>query len=140
MATITSTVNSEKTLQAWQEEERKFFIENRYINCKANDIRSLDQNALVNRWYSDIAKHRDIDPVTVRRECKLNYGTQILRSDDKMLNWLYSKSVDKLPYDKRLIIMDGFQITSIMSTSQLMQYLGCMEQDYPFLESEKNRK
>lgn len=135
MSTITKKINSLKTLEEWQQQEREFFEEHKYINCKASDRRSLDQNALVHVWYKDIAVHRDIDEITVRRECKLNYGTQILRTDDEALNWVYSRTIDKIRYEKRLIVMDGFQITSIMSTAQLTKYLSRMEEDYPFLES-----
>ncbi len=137
MSNIKQKVNSIKSLNEWQQKEREFFNEHKYINCSASDRRSLDQNALVNVWYKDIADHRDVSVITVRRECKLNYGTQILRADSTALNWLYSKTIDILPYEQRLIIIDGFQVTSIMSTTQLQKYLNAMEEDYPFLESIK---
>lgn len=137
MSNIKQKINSLKSLEEWQKKEREFFNEHKYINCSASDRRSLDQNALVHVWYKDIADHRDVDVITVRRECKLNYGTQILRADDESLNWVYSKTIDRIRYEKKLIIMDGFQITSIMSTAQLQKYLNAMEEDYPFLESIK---
>jgi len=137
MSNIKQKINSLKSLEEWQAKEREFFNEHKYINCSASDRRSLDQNALVHVWYKDIADHRDVDVITVRRECKLNYGTQILRADDEALNWVYSQTIDRIRYEKRLIIMDGFQITSIMSTAQLQKYLSAMEEDYPFLESVK---
>ena len=135
MSSIKKTVNSLQSLNEWQSQERAFFDVHKYINCTANDRRSLDQNALVHVWYRGIADHRDVDVITVRRECKLNYGTEILRADDDALNWVYSQTIDRIRYEKRLIIIDGFQVTSIMSTAQLQKYLNAMEEDYPFLES-----
>ena len=142
MTTIKQRVASERDRQEWFSKLEEFQKEHKYINCTASDRRSLDQNALVHVWYGDIAKSREgVTVVDVRRECKLNYGVPILRRDDEMLNWLYKNTIDRLrEYEKRLILVDSFQITSIMSSGQLMEYLTCMETDYPWLESVKNEK
>lgn len=104
---------------------------------KANKKRSLDANAIKSVWYRDIAKYReDVSIKDVERECKLKYGVTILRADPAN-NWIYERSIDKLPYDKKLIIMDRLAVTSQMNTKQMNDYLECMKNDYPFLKSNK---
>jgi hypothetical protein len=104
---------------------------------KANKKRSLDANAIKSVWYRDIAKYReDVSIKDVERECKLKYGVTILRADPAN-NWIYERSIDKLPYEKKLVIMDRLAVTSQMNTKQMNDYLECMKNDYPFLKSNK---
>jgi len=132
---IRKKVNSLKSLEEWQREEREYFEEHKYINCTASDRRSLDMNALVNMWYKDIADVRgDVTAQDVRRECKVNYGVPILRRDAGH-NWIYQNTIDRMSYEKRLRAIDVFAVTSVMSTAELKEYLGMMENDYPYLES-----
>lgn len=105
---------------------------------KATKKRSLDANAIKSVWYRDIAKYQeDVSIKEVERECKLKYGVTILRADPAN-NWIYERSLDKLPYEKKLIIMDRLAVTSQMNTKQMNAYLECMKSDYPFLRSSRD--
>lgn len=105
---------------------------------KASKKRSLDANALKSVWYRDIAAYcEDLSIKEVERECKLKYGVTILRADPAN-NWIYERSIDRLPYEKKLIIMDRLAITSQMTTKQMKLYLDCMQSDHPFLKSNKD--
>ena len=131
---IRKKVNSLKTLEEWQREEREYFLENKYINCTASDRRSLDMNALVNMWYKDISEVRgDVTAKDVQRECKVNYGTTILRREAGH-NWVYKQTLDLLTYEQRIKAIDCYAVTSVMSTAQLREYIGMMENDHPYLE------
>jgi len=131
---IRKKVNSLKSLEEWQREEREYFLEHKYINCTASDRRSLDMNALVNIWYKDIADVRgDVTAKDVQRECKVNYGVTILRREAGH-NWIYKRTIDQLTYEQRIKAIDCYAVTSVMSTAQLREYIGMMENDYPYLE------
>lgn len=142
MTTKKFTVNSLSALDECLKDIADSFVELKYINVTLSDKRSLDQNALKEVWYRDIAKCRqDVSVNEVRRECKLKHGVPILRRDSEINNWLYQKSLDLLPYEKQLILMDeksGFAVTSAMSTAQMQEYLNEVNLEYPFLESKKS--
>jgi len=132
---ISKKVNSLKSLEMWFLELREYFEKHKYINCTASDRRSLDMNRLVNQWYKDIADVRgDVTALDVRRECKVNYGVPILRREEGH-NWIYKQTIDRMVYEQKLKAIDLFAVTSVMSTAQLKEYLQCMENDYPYLES-----
>ena len=131
-------VNSDRSLTNAIEHLRSVFSDKKYARVKIDaGKRTLDQNALKSVWYGLIAKHRgDVTAKDVERECKLNYGLSILRRDPAR-NWVYEKSVDMLPYEKKLRVMDSFAVTSIMTVLELREYLAMMQSDYPFLDSNR---
>ena len=112
------------------------FEEIHYFNATLSDKRSLDQNALKEVWYKDISEKReDMSINDVRRECKLLYGVPILRRDSDMDNWLFQQTLDKLDHERKLKVMDSFDITSKMSTAQMKEYLNEINLEHPWLES-----
>ena len=129
-------VNSEHTLKCFLQSAETLFNEHKYIVFKwVGGKRTLSQNALKSVWYADIAKHRgDMTAKEVENECKLEFGIPILRRDPAN-NWVYERTLDRLPYDKRLTIMPKFAVTSSMSVKELTEYLGEMQNRYPFLRS-----
>ena len=136
MTTQKYIINTPKKLESFFEDARFLYSDIKYMNATISDKRSLDQNALKEVWYKDISTHRgDVSINEARRECKLKHGVTILRRDSPMNNWLYEKSLDLLPYEKQLIMMDAFGITSEMSTSQMKEYLSEINLEYPALES-----
>lgn len=131
-------VNSERSLQSAIDDLSNAVKKHKYARVKIDaGKRTLSQNALKAVWYSDIAKMRDdVTAKDVERECKYKYGLPILRRDAKH-EYVFSKSVDLLPYEKRLVVMDCFAVTSVMSVSELKEYLTMMQNDHPYLSSEK---
>lgn len=149
MNSIKAKVNSRESLLKWCQDLVDFWEEHKYINVTASIKRSLDQNALIHAAFEIIAEHRnnnhgDTNGLQVKRECKLSYGTYILRTDDPMYDWLYKQTLDKLDYEKKLKVIDSFQITSIMSPDQLTKFYKMICDDAPFvverIEELKTRK
>jgi len=123
------------TAHKWLDDE---FEKHKYCRVKIDGgKRTLSQNALKAVWYGDISKHRgDVTAKDVERECKYKYGLPILRQDT-MHEYVFSKAVDVLPYEKRIKVMDCFAVTSIMSVEQKKEYLQMMQNDYLFLTNNK---
>ena len=121
----------------------KSFIEDEYKKYKYIRIKSyggkrtLDQNSLKCVWYKEISEQRsDVSSKDVERECKYKYGLPILRRDP-VHEYVFSRAVDPLPYEKRLVVMDCFAVTSVMSVEQLTEYTKMMKIDYPYLRGNK---
>lgn len=131
-------VNSEATRDNVKKEIDRVFAEKKYARVKIDaGKRTLSQNALKSVWYFDIAKHRgDVNAKDVERECKYKYGLPIIRRN-AMQNYVHEQITDKLIYEKRIKVMDCFAVTSIMSVTELKEYLEMMRTDYPYLTSEK---
>lgn len=135
---IKAKINSRQSLLDWCQSLVDFWEENKYINVTASVLRSNDQNALIHAAFQIIADHRnehhgDTTDLQVKRECKLTYGTHILRRDDPMHDWVYRQTLDKLDYDRQLKCMDSFQVTSIMSHVQLTEFYKMICDDAPFV-------
>lgn len=130
-------VNNPLSLKTARDGITEAYERDNYARVKIDSgKRTLSQNALKSVWYKDIADFRgDVTSKDVERECKLNYGVPILRRD-VATNWVYEQSIDKLPHEKKLIVMDRFAVTSIMSVKEKKEYLNCLQSDYPFLSNE----
>ena len=131
--------NSKATLKTAHDWLDQVFEDHKYGRMKIEaGKRTLPQNAIKSVWYGHIAEKRgDITAKEAERECKYKYGLQILRRDP-MHEYVFSKSVDGLPYEKRLKVMDCFAVTSIMSVKELSEYLDMMQSDYPYLRGRKD--
>lgn len=129
-------VNSKHTLElAHKELNQRFEKDGFFYHKITTGKRTLPQNSLKSVWYARISSERgDISAKEVERECKYRYGLPILRRDP-MHEYVFSKSVDILPYEKRLKVMDCFAVTSVMTVSELKEYLDCMQSDYSYLSS-----
>jgi hypothetical protein len=132
-------INSKATLQNAIDYLQEIFDSHKYARVKVDTgKRTLPQNALKSIWYAHVAETRgDVTAKDVERECKYKYGLPILRRDP-MHEYVFSKAVDPLPYEKRLKVMDCFAVTSIMSVSELSEYLKTMQSDYPYLKGNKD--
>ena len=131
---IKDKINSKQKLLEWCEQLVDYWTENKYINVTASVQRSLDQNALIHSAIAIVAEVRgDLSTIELKREFKLDYGTHILRRDDPMYNWIYGASLDKLDRERQLKIMDAFQVTSLMSTTQLTEFYEQICRDYTYV-------
>lgn len=109
------------------------------LSWREGDVRSLSQNALVHRWYSDIARHYgDRDMYEVKGQCHVDYGVDI-RMQDPLFAYVYSKSVGKLPYEKQVDFWAKqsrkdesavFYMTSVMTHIELSTYMDAMGRHY----------
>ncbi|WP_401733486.1 hypothetical protein [Stenotrophomonas muris] len=62
--------------------------------------------------------------------CKLHFGVPILRAEDDEFRAKYDKAVKPMAYEDKLILMEWFPVTSLMTTPQLSQYLESVQRHY----------
>ena len=94
--------------------------------------RSLDQNALLHKWYGEIATQTHSEPWRVKGECHLKYGLPI-RSRDPVFLWLWERTGNLLPYEKQVSLLGQtgeLRITSAMKVKELTEYMDAMQRDY----------
>jgi hypothetical protein len=98
---------------------------------KGDTMRNLDQNALVNIWYRDIAKQAgDRSTQEVTRECKLTCGVPILRAESEEFRAMYDKVMKNHDYETKLEIMDWLPVSSIMTQAQMTEYMDTIYHKY----------
>ena len=94
--------------------------------------RSLDQNALINSMYGDIAQaKKDESTSQVRRRCKLHFGVPILRGCDEEFRAVYDKVVKPHDYETKLAIMDYLPVTSRMGKAKATEYINTVMSEHP---------
>jgi hypothetical protein len=94
--------------------------------------RSLDQNALLHKWYGEVASQsRDTTAMQVKGQCHVAYGLPI-RLRDEAFAWVWKQSGARLSYEKqcRLFERGTFAMTSAMTTKELSEYMDAMSRDY----------
>ena len=91
--------------------------------------RTKDQNALYWEWASQVADHQGETKEDVHREAKLSIGCPILYRDDEKFAAMYRQIIAPLPRDSedeeemtRLKMMDWFEVSSIMTTRQFVEF------------------
>ncbi len=121
------TVNSISTLAATTHALEADFKEHKYLQVQitAGKLRSLPQNAMIYKLYSDAARVTEGEtPQTIRRECKLVLGVPILRSEDPKFRDKWDNNIKTaLRYEQKLEIMDFWPVTSRMNTEQESRYI-----------------
>jgi hypothetical protein len=126
-------VNSEEALSRTFGELRELFRANRYLKLKATagKKRSLNQNDLSHVWYEQMAREdRQEDARGHRRYCKLHHGVPILRAEDSDFREAYDAVIRPLAYELKLVAMDHWPVTSLMTKPQLSAYLEAVQADY----------
>ena len=127
------TINSESSLSNAIGEIREAWKAHRFIrlNIKTGKDRSLDQNGISHVWYEQIARElREDTALGVKKFCKLHYGVPIMRAEDEDFRRLYDLVIKPLSYEKKLEAMAAWPVTSLMTKSQLSQYLEAMQSAY----------
>lgn len=102
------------------------------VTFQAGEKRTLSQNALIHKWYDEIANHYgDRDAAQVKAECHVEFGLPI-RLRDEAFDWVWQKSGAKLPYDKQLALFQRgtFAMTSEMTTAELTEYMDAVSRHY----------
>lgn len=93
--------------------------------------RSLDANALSHIWYAEIAKQKgDQSAHDYRLQCKLHHGVQILRRDSEEFRAFYDRFFIKLDYAEKLQAMNWVEISRVMSTAQMTEYMNAIQNTY----------
>lgn len=126
-------INSEIALQSAVGQLREQFKDRKYLTVSITHgkTRSLDQNAISHAWYEQVSRElREDSPLGVKSFCKLHFGVPILRAEDDDFRAKYDKVVKPMAYEDKLILMEWFPVTSLMTTPQLSQYLESVQRHY----------
>ena len=94
--------------------------------------RTTNQNALLHKWYGQIAKHEgDRSAKDVKGECHHKWALDI-RLRDEQFAWVWERTGALLPYEKQcsLLASETLGISSRMTTAELKEYLDAIEQHY----------
>jgi len=88
------------------------------LTIKEGKPRTLSQNALVHKWFGEIAKQTHESADQVKRECKFYQGCPILMADDPAFVD-FIRNLSHLTTEQKIAAMDYIAVTSIMDTKQL---------------------
>lgn len=91
--------------------------------------RSLSQNALIHKWFSEIAAQTHSSADQVKRECKLYQGCPILMADDPAFV-SFIRNLSGLTVEEKIAAMDYVSVTSVMTTKQLKQFGDAVQAKY----------
>lgn len=126
-------INSDESLQRHIGDLRGMYAQHHFIrgSMKTGKDRSLDQNAISHAWYEQIARElREDDALGWKSYCKLHLAVPILRAEDEEFRESYDLVIKPLTYEKKLIAMKCWPVTSIMTKPQLSKYLEAMRDDF----------
>ena len=133
MAVTTAYANSEQSLSKLIGDLRELWREHKYlrVTIKTGKDRSLDQNAILHAWITQIANElREQTAAQIKAECKLTIGVPILRAEDEEFRQFYDKSIRLMTYEDKLAAMSFLPVTSLMTVKQLSQFLTGMQEGY----------
>lgn len=128
-----ATINSDQSLQSFIGEVRELYSRFKFlrINVKTGVDRSLPQNNITHAWYAQIARElREDSELGWKCYCKLHHGVPILRTEDEEFRESYDAVIRPLSYEKKLIAMKCWPVTSIMSKEQLSKYAEAVQADF----------
>jgi hypothetical protein len=126
-------VNSDNSMQDAFGIMRELYVRHRYlkINIKTGKARSLDQNAISHVWYEQLGRElREDNTLGWKCFCKLTIGVPILRAEDAEFREAYDQVIKPLSYEKKIIAMRHWPVTSLMNKEQLSQYLELMQEEF----------
>jgi len=129
----TMYVNSEPLLSKLIGDLSELWREHKYlrVTIKTGKDRSLDQNAILHAWITQIANElREQTAAQIKAECKLVYGVPILRAEDEEFREFYDRAIKWMTYEQKLDAMAFVPVTSIMTVKQLSQFLTGMQEGY----------
>ena len=89
--------------------------------------RSLAQNRLSFKWYSELGKHSGNGSKHERNYCKFTYGCEILARDDEQFAAFFENLINSYDYEACVDAMDFIQVTSLFNVKQFTEYLECIE-------------
>jgi hypothetical protein len=127
-------INSEQALQEAIGELRERFNQHKYLTMtlKHGKHRGLPINSLSHTWYCQISRElREGSPLQVKAFCKLHYGVPIMRVECAVFREAYDTRIKSgFTYEQKLILMESFPVTSLMTNPQIKQYLDAVQAGY----------
>lgn len=92
--------------------------------------RTSDQNALYWEWVSQVANHQGETKEDTHREAKLSLGCPILFRDNEKFADFYRRIIAPLPREDRLAAMDFIDVSSVMTTRQMTEFMDEFEKKW----------
>lgn len=102
------------------------------VTVKDGKARTLNQNALLHKWYGEISKHDgDKTSKEVKGECHHDYGLDI-RMRDEQFAWVWKQTGARMTYEQQcaLLASETLAVSSAMTTAELREYMDAMLRDY----------
>lgn len=126
MKTITRTIKTET-----ERTQLIKFIESKEMPLTVTikpgeESRSIKQNRLAFQWFKDASTQGDQTSEQYRAESKLRFGVPILRRDDEDFKAKYDQAIKPLDYENKLICMEFFPVSSLMTTKQMTEFLNAV--------------
>jgi hypothetical protein len=102
------------------------------ITIGDGDKRTLSQNALIHKWFGQIAAHYgDMTAMEVKGECHVAYGVPIRRRDP-VWSRVWERMFDGLTYEQQCFLFERgiLAMTREMTVKQLTEYMDAMQAHY----------
>lgn len=127
-------INSDFALQIVIGEIRQQYAAYRYLDIKIKHgrHRGIPINQLSHVWYEQVSRElREGTAIQVKAFCKLHFGVPIMRAEDDDFREAYDARIkNNFTYEQKLIVMESFPVTSLMTNPQTKQYLESMQAHY----------
>lgn len=89
------------------------------------------QNAGTHVLYEIIANIlREDDAAGWKCYCKLHHGVPILRAEDPQFREAYDSAIKPLSYERKLLVMRYWPVTSLMDKDQIGRYITALQTDF----------
>ena len=114
-------INSQDTLTRFLGEAAKLWREHRFmkVTLSFGRDRSLEQNALIHKWFGDISEQRgENTPAEITVICTRQFFVPILRADDEEFNAILD-SLSGMAEDEKMYLIELLPVTSICSVKQM---------------------
>jgi tRNA A37 N6-isopentenylltransferase MiaA len=95
--------------------------------------RSLQQNRLAQRWFTDVATQLgDQTHEEVRAMCKLHFGVPLLRAENEAFRVSYDATMKHLAYEAKLAAVQAFDlpVTRLMTAKQMTAFMDEMHRHW----------
>ena len=101
------------------------------LTWKDGASRTLSQNALLHKWYGEIAKREHDSADAVKGRCHIQYGLPI-KMRDAQWAWVWNQAPPNLNYEQKCKLMASgvLTVSSGMTTTELTEYMNAMQRDY----------
>ena len=93
------------------------------------DARSLSQNALIHKWFGEVARHfGDMTAAQIKGQCHHKHGLPIKRRNEQFA-WVWNQTGEKLTYDQqcKYLASGTLNISSGMTVKELTEYMDAMK-------------
>jgi hypothetical protein len=92
--------------------------------------RTLDQNALVHKWFAEVAHQSGESASEVKARAKLDFGCPILCRDDPVFMGFFHHAISPLSRERQIKSMAYVSVTSDMTVKQMSEFMDEFERHH----------